>query len=127
MTIFNLLLILTIIILVVSIIGAVKEWVEFLFVVISVFCGIFVIIFGTVSITQPIELKKEQIRQSSERNQIIYQIETLTDEKDKVKLNEWILTYNDWVNDINTEKQVYGWFAWHRDFDMSEHTIIDLV
>lgn len=62
-----------------------------------------------------------------EREQIVYQIENLTEENDKIKLNEWILTYNDWVNDINTSKETFGWFSWYRDFDMTEHTIIDLV
>ena len=74
-----------------------------------------------------IELKQENIRQTAEREQILYQVENLTDDKDKVKLNEWILSYNDWVNDINAEKQAYGWLAWHYTFDMSNHTIIDLV
>lgn len=78
-------------------------------------------------IIQIIELKQENIRQTAEREQILYQVENLTDDKDKVKLNEWILSYNDWVNDINAEKQAYGWLAWHYTFDMSNHTIIDLV
>lgn len=78
-------------------------------------------------IIQIIDLKQENIRQTAEREQILYQVENLTDDKDKVKLNEWILSYNDWVNDINAEKQAYGWLAWHDTFDMSKHTIIDLV
>ena len=78
-------------------------------------------------IIQIIDLKQENIRQTAEREQILYQVENLTDDKDKVKLNEWILSYNDWVNDINAEKQAYGWLAWHYTFDMSNHTIIDLV
>lgn len=78
-------------------------------------------------IIQIIDLKQENIRQTAEREQILYQVENLTDDKDKVKLNEWILSYNDWVNDVNAEKQAYGWLAWHYTFDMSNHTIIDLV
>ena len=78
-------------------------------------------------IIQIIDLKQENIRQTAEREQILYQVANLTDDKDKVKLNEWILSYNDWVNDINAEKQAYGWLAWHYTFDMSNHTIIDLV
>lgn len=31
------------------------------------------------------------------------------------------------VNDVNTNKELYGWFSWYRDLDMSEHTIINLV
>lgn len=94
------------------------------------FAVLFVLIFVgglLVSIIQPIKLKNEAVRQEKEREQIVYQIESLTDEKDKIKLNEWILTYNDWVNDINTNKEIWGWFAWYRDFDMSNHQIINLV
>ena len=89
--------------------------------------GMIAFIFLIVAITQPIALKNEAIRQEKEREQIEYQIENLTEENDKIKLNEWILTYNDWVNDINTSKETFGWFSWYRDFDMTEHTIIDLV
>ena len=80
-----------------------------------------------VSIVQPISLKKEMARQDKERQQIIYQIENLTDANDKVKLNEWILTYNDWVNDVNTSKECFGWFSWYYTVDMSGHTVIQLV
>lgn len=79
------------------------------------------------AIMQPFSLRKEQTRQTREREQILYQVEHLDDTKDKVKLNEWILTYNDWVNDINTENETWGWFSWHYSFDMSKHTIINLV
>lgn len=90
-------------------------------------CGMCALVFLIVAIAQPISIRQEEIRQDKEREQIVYQIENLTEESDKIKLNEWILTYNDWVNDINTSKEVYGWFSWYRDFDMTEHTIIDLV
>lgn len=80
-----------------------------------------------VGIVQPISLKSESIRQMKEREQIIYQIENLTEDSDKIKLNEWILTYNDWINDVNTSKKVYGWASWYNNFDMSNHTIINLV
>lgn len=83
--------------------------------------------FVSVSIHQVVSLNKEQIRQTKEREQIIYQIEHLTEDSDKIKLNEWILIYNDWVNEVNSEKEYYGWFAWHHNFDMSKHTIINLV
>lgn len=85
------------------------------------------IVFVSVSIYQVVSLNKEQIRQTKEREQIIYQIEHLTEDSDKIKLNEWILTYNDWVNEVNSEKECYGWFAWHHNFDMSKHTIINLA
>jgi hypothetical protein len=67
------------------------------------------------------------LRQHKERQQIIYQIEHMSETSDKVKLNEWILTYNDWVNDVNTNKEIYGWASWYYSVDMSEHTIIELV
>ena len=51
----------------------------------------------------------------------------MNENSDKVKLNEWILTYNDWVNDVNTSKEIYGWASWYYSVDMSEHTIIELV
>ncbi len=89
--------------------------------------GVIALVFLIIAIAQPISIRQEEIRQDKEREQIVYQIENLTEESDKIKLNEWILTYNDWVNDINTSKEVYGWFSWYRDFDMIEHTIIDLV
>lgn len=87
----------------------------------------FIITFAVVGIMQPIMVKKELLRQEKERQQIIYQIENMTEESDKVKLNEWILTYNDWVNDVNTSKEMYGWFSRYYTTDMTEHEIIDLV
>lgn len=89
--------------------------------------GFATLIFLIVAIAQPISLKNEAIRQEKEREQIEYQIENLTEDNDKIKLNEWILTYNDWVNDVNTSKEVYGWFSWYWSFDMTNHTIIELV
>ena len=98
-----------------------------IWILISVTFGLAMILFLVFGIMQPIQLKSEALRQIKEREQIIYQVEHLTDEKDKIKLNEWILTYNDWVNDVNISKQTYGWFSWYHNFDMSQHTIIDLV
>lgn len=92
-----------------------------------VLVGIGVIICLGIGIAQPITLKSEAIRQEKEREQIVYQIENMTEDTDKIKLNEWILTYNDWVNDVNTSKEVYGWFSWYWSFDMSKHEIINLV
>lgn len=89
--------------------------------------GFATLIFLIVAIAQPISLKNEAIRQEKEREQIEYQIENLTEDSDKIKLNEWILTYNDWVNDVNTSKEAYGWFSWYYTFDMTNHTIIELV
>lgn len=93
----------------------------------SIIIGIIAIIFLFVAIRQNIALKQLATRQEKERQQIEYQIENLTEESDKIKLNEWILTYNDWVNDVNTSKEVYGWFSWYYTFDMTNHTIIELV
>lgn len=91
------------------------------------FVGIAVVVCLMIGIIQPITLKSEAIRQEKEREQIVYQIENMTEDTDKIKLNEWILTYNDWVNDVNTNKEAYGWFSWYWSFDMSEHEIINLV
>lgn len=88
---------------------------------------ILIIVFALIGIVQPFMVRKELVRQEKERQQIIYQIENMTEESDKVKLNEWILTYNDWVNDVNTSKEMYGWFSRYYTTDMSEHEIIDLV
>lgn len=93
----------------------------------SIIIGIITIIFLFVAIKQDIALKQLATRQEKERQQIEYQVENLTEDSDKIKLNEWILTYNDWVNDVNTSKEVYGYFSWYWSFDMSNHTIIELV
>lgn len=85
------------------------------------------VIFAISAIAVSIKIKKEVVRQEKEREQILYQVENLTEDKDKIKLNEWILTYNDWVNDVNTSKETWGWFSIYYYTDMSEHTIIDLV
>lgn len=84
-------------------------------------------IFAISAVRVSIKIKKEVVRQEKEREQILYQVENLTEDKDKIKLNEWILTYNDWVNDVNTSKETWGWFSIYYYTDMSEHTIIDLV
>lgn len=86
-----------------------------------------IIVCGLIAIIQPINLKKEFIRQKKERQQIEYQIKNLKEDSDKIKLNEWILTYNDWVNDVNTSKEMYGVFSRYHTVDMSNHTIIELV
>lgn len=93
----------------------------------SIIIGIIAVIFLFVAIKQNIALKQIATRQEKEREQIEYQIENLTEDSDKIKLNEWVLTYNDWVNDVNTSKEVYGWFSWYYTFDMTNHTIIELV
>lgn len=90
-------------------------------------CILGTIIVALVCIISPISVKRELIRQDKERAQILYQIEHITNESDKVKLNEWILTYNDWVNDVNTSKEMYGRFSWYYSVDMSKHTVINLV
>ena len=107
--------------------GIIDGWFNDCPVIFSFILGFCIIIFGIVSIVQPISLKKEMLRQDKERQQIIYQIENLDENSDKIKLNEWILTYNDWVNDVNASKEAYGCFSWYDTVDMSKHTIIDLV
>ena len=84
-------------------------------------------VFLTVAIVQSIDLKKKAIRYEKEREQILFQIDHLTPETDKIKLNEWILSYNDWVNDINSGQETWGIFDWYCGFDMSGHEIIQLV
>lgn len=121
--------ILTIILGVVSVITFVwamigeNELVSYIFLI----CFLVLALVLIISISQSISVKKEMIRQEKEREQIIYQIEHLSVDSDKIKLNEWILTYNDWVNDVNTSKEMYGVFSWYHSVDMSEHTIINLV
>lgn len=88
---------------------------------------ILVILFASIGIGQPIVVKQELLRQNKERQQILYQVEHITEDSDRVKLNEWILTYNDWVNDVNTSKEMYGFASRYHSVDMSEHTIINLV
>lgn len=127
MTIYYLLVIMFIILTIISIIGCRKEWLCGSFVIPLVVSILFVFIFALIAIEQPVEINREKARYDLERQQIMYQIEHLTDEKEKATLNEWILKYNDWVNNVNAEKQFYGWFAWYRDLDMSNHKIIDLV
>lgn len=80
-----------------------------------------------VGIIQAVTLKQDAIEYRNEREQIVYQIENMTEDTDKIKLNEWILTYNDWVNEVNSNKEAFGWFSWYWSFDMSEHEIINLV
>ena len=107
--------------------GIKVHWDSLCAILLTVILGFCIVIFAIVSIVQPFSLKKEMIRQNKEREQIIYQIEHITEDNDRVKLNEWILTYNDWVNDVNTSKEMYGWASWYYSADMSNHTIIDLV
>ena len=95
---------------------------------IGVFLCVFgLIVFGFIAGLQIFDVRSTMHRQSKERQQILHQIEHLDEKSDKVKLNEWILTYNDWVNDVNTSKELYGWFSWYAGADMSEHIIIELV
>ena len=93
---------------------------------VGAFAAILAIIAFAMAIYQPIDLRRTESRQRKERQQIEQQIAILDETKDKVKLNEWILTYNDWINDVNTSKETWGWFSWYRDFDMTEHKIIEL-
>ena len=93
----------------------------------TAFIIMLIIIFIILAIVNPFAVKREMLRQEKERQQIEYQIENLTENSDKVKLNEWILTYNDWVNDVNTSKELYGWFSWYKIADMTNHKTIPLV
>lgn len=106
--------------------GIISEWDGIPFVW-SWICGLLLACVGIIAITQKVEIRTEMLRQSKERQQILYQIDNITSESDRVKLNEWILTYNDWVNDVTTNQELYGWFSFYSGVDMSEHTIIELV
>ena len=110
------------------IIWSIKSYGDSIFAMLmTIFLSCCILGFAITSIIQPISIRKEMLRQNKERQQIIYQIENLTETSDKIKLNEWILTYNDWVNDVNTSKEIYGWASWYYSVDMSEHKIIELV
>lgn len=117
----------TIVMIIGIIVGIKSDWDSFASQLMVVLCGILLITFISVGIWNNVSVKKTEIRQLKEREQIVYQVKHLTEDSDKIKLNEWILTYNDWVNDVNTNKEIYGWFSWYKDLDMSNHTIIDLV
>ena len=128
MSLWWLLTIISVVAIVPFIIWSIKSYGDSLFAMIMTFLlSCCILVFAITSIIQPILIRKEMLRQNKERQQIIYQIENLTETSDKIKLNEWILTYNDWVNDVNTSKEIYGWASWYYSVDMSEHKIIELV
>jgi hypothetical protein len=127
MTIWILLTIISSVALIIFIIwGVVSEWDGLLPYVTTIIMFILMIV-GIIAIAQKVTLRSEVLRQKKERQQILYQIENMTEDSDKVKLNEWILTYNDWVNDVTTSQELYGWFSWYAGVDMTDHTIIELV
>lgn len=117
----------TIVMIIGIIVGIKSNWDSLASQLMVIFGGVLLIMFISVGIVNNVSVKNTEIRQLKEREQIVYQVEHLTEDSDKIKLNEWILTYNDWVNDVNTDKEMFGWFSWYRDLDMSNHTIIDLV
>lgn len=117
----------TIVMIIGIIVGIKSDWDSFVSQPMVVLGGILLITFISVGIWNNVSVKKTEIRQLKEREQIVYQVEHLTEYSDKIKLNEWILTYNDWVNDVNTNKEMFGWFSWYKNLDMSNHSIIDLV
>lgn len=113
--------------LIAGIVWGIKSMWDLLPINLTIVFALCVCTFLVLGIYQSISLKKEAVRQEKEREQIIYQIENISEDTDKIKLNEWILTYNDWVNDINTSKETFGWFSWYYSFDMTKHSIIELV
>ncbi len=128
MTIFWVLTIIFAMLVIAGVLVGIIDYFDNFFSVITIVLGsVFMIVFLVIAIMQPISLKSEQLRQTKEREQIEHQIANLTEDSDRIKLNEWILTYNDWINDINTKKEIYGWFSWYYGFDMTKHTIINLV
>lgn len=106
--------------------GMVKEWDGIWGCLLFLQVCAFVIVL-IVAILQAVAVRETDIRYKKEREQILFQIDHLKPETDKIKLNEWILSYNDWVNDINSGKETWGIFDWYYGFDMSRHEIIQLV
>lgn len=72
-------------------------------------------------------VKEEQVVRTTQREQIMYRIEHLDENTDKVFLNGEITEYNNWANEVNADKQVWDWFSWYRDFGMSNRLTIRLV
>ena len=100
-----------------------SEWASILVVAVAMFAIVFLVLgFGN-----SVSNKAKQVRYEKEREQILYQINNLNEDTDKIKLNEWILSYNDWINDVNTSKETFGYFSWYYSIDMTEHKIINLV
>lgn len=100
-----------------------SEWASILVVAVAMFAIVFLVLgFGN-----SVSNKAKQVRYEKEREQILYQINNLNENTDKIKLNEWILSYNDWINDVNTSKETFGYFSWYYSIDMTEHKIINLV
>lgn len=104
-----------------------SEWESTTLIILFILDICLVLVSIPVAIVQPFSMRQTQIRYKKEREQILFQIDHLTPETDKIKLNEWILSYNDWVNDINSGKETWGIFDWYYCFDMSGHEIIQLV
>lgn len=68
------------------------------------------------------KLKVEAVRQDKERDYLTFLRDVPDLEKNSI--NERILNYNAWINDVNAEKEALGWFAWHCNFDMTNHNYI---
>lgn len=97
--------------------------------ILAIFIGMAFLFLSGFAIAQPISIRNTLLRQEKERTQIEYQIALVEADptKDKIKLNEWILTYNDWVNDVETSQEIYGWFSWYYGVDMTGIDYIPLV
>jgi len=85
------------------------------------------VLFFAIAILQPLYLNATAVQKIKEREGIVFQTQNLSEYGDRVKLNEWILTYNDWILEINARKEVWGWTSWYYNFDMTSHTLILLV
>lgn len=126
MTLFLLLTIIFLALFIVSVIVWVKLELGYCaFCISSLMLGL-CIIFGLITALQPLTLREEMLTHSKERQQIIYQIENLKETTNTLALNEAILKYNSWVDEVNLNKEIYGWASWYHSVDMSEHTIIKL-
>lgn len=85
-----------------------------------------IVMFGFL-VFKGIELKYEAVRQDKERNYLLSVTEHYSYNADKVKINERVLNYNAWIDSVNAEKEVFGWFAWHSHFNMENHNYIDII
>lgn len=94
---------------------------------VAVIGGSLIIVIGGLWGINTFKNNKEMKLLDSEKTQIEYQIENMTENTDKIKLNEWILTYNDNVNKIKADQELYGWFSMYYGIDMSGYTMIEIV
>lgn len=72
-------------------------------------------------------LKKLQTIKRLERAQILYQIAMIDKDTNVDKLNEWVYSYNQWIIQIESDKQARGYFSYYQPLNMGEHKFIMFV